>query len=102
MRKDGSMITKEQFQEFLTDYTDKIDNDTLTLDDIYAIGLKYKLLPRTEKNWAIADKVRTLFDSISIVLKDTKEATATTTTATAVITKPISLFFIKYLRKIKK
>ena len=46
------MITKEQFQEFLTEYTDKIDNDTLTLDDIYAIGLKYKLLPHTEKNWA--------------------------------------------------
>ena len=30
---------------------------------------------RKEKNWAIADKVRNLFDSISIVLKDTKEAT---------------------------
>ena len=45
------MISKEQFEEFLTEYTDKIDNDTLTLDDIYAIGLKYKLLPHTEKNW---------------------------------------------------
>lgn len=37
--------------------------------------IEYRNNARKEKNWAIADKVRNLFDSISIVLKDTKEAT---------------------------
>ena len=37
--------------------------------------IEYRNNARKEKNWAIADKVRNLFDSIAIVLKDTKEAT---------------------------
>ena len=31
---------------------------------------------RAEKNWALADKIRNLLDSISIVLKDSKEGTS--------------------------
>ena len=38
--------------------------------------IEYRNNARKEKNWALADKVRTLFDSISIVLKDTKDSTA--------------------------
>jgi cysteinyl-tRNA synthetase len=37
--------------------------------------IEYRNNARKEKNWAVADKVRNLFDSISIVLKDTKEGT---------------------------
>ena len=37
--------------------------------------IEYRNKARAEKNWAVADKVRNLFDSISIVLKDSKEGT---------------------------
>ena len=37
--------------------------------------IEYRNNARKEKNWAVADKVRNLLDSISIILKDTKEAT---------------------------
>ena len=58
------------------------DMEFLTADDKALTGyalmdkiIEYRNNARKEKNWAIADKVRTLFDSISIILKDTKEAT---------------------------
>ena len=58
------------------------DMDFLTTDDKALTGyslmdkiIEYRNNARKEKNWAIADKVRNLFDSISIVLKDTKETT---------------------------
>ena len=56
--------------DFLTD-ADKALKGYALMDKI----IEYRNNARKEKNWAIADKVRTLFDSISIVLKDTKEAT---------------------------
>ena len=31
---------------------------------------------RTEKNWTVADKIRNLLDSISVILKDSKEGTS--------------------------
>ena len=37
--------------------------------------IEYRNIARKEKNWAIADKVRTLLDGINIILKDTKETT---------------------------
>lgn len=37
--------------------------------------IEYRNNARKEKNWAVADKVRTLFDSISIILKDGKDGT---------------------------
>ncbi len=56
--------------------------DFLTTDDksLYGYALMDKIIEyrnnaRKEKNWAIADKVRNLFDEISIVLKDSKDAT---------------------------
>ena len=56
--------------EFLTS-EDKALTGYALMDKI----IEYRNNARREKNWAIADKVRTLFDNISIVLKDTKEAT---------------------------
>ncbi len=56
--------------DFLTDEDKKL-NGYLLMDKI----IEYRNNARKEKNWAIADKVRNLFDSISIVLKDTKENT---------------------------
>ena len=35
--------------------------------------IEYRNAARKEKNWPIADKIRTLLDRISIILKDTKE-----------------------------
>ena len=56
--------------EFLSD-EDKSLTGYALMDKI----IEYRNNARKEKNWAIADKVRTLFDNISIVLKDTKETT---------------------------
>ncbi|MCD7780522.1 MAG: class I tRNA ligase family protein [Candidatus Gastranaerophilales bacterium] len=58
------------------------DMDFLTSEDKKLTGyplmdkiIEYRNNARKEKNWQIADKVRTLLDSISIVLKDSKENT---------------------------
>lgn len=81
----GFNIEKEKISE--EDLQLKLDTvinqmDFLTEEDKklkgYSLAEKiidYRNAARKEKNWAIADKVRTLFDSIGIVLKDTKEST---------------------------
>ena len=56
--------------DFLTD-NDKTLKGYKLMEKI----IEYRNKARAEKNWTVADKVRTLLDSISIVLKDTKEAT---------------------------
>ena len=73
-------MSEEELQTRLSTIID--DMDFLTSEDKALIGyslmdkiIEYRNNARKEKNWAIADKVRNLFDSISIVLKDTKEAT---------------------------
>ena len=81
----GFNIEKEKLsEEALQERLSKIisEMDFLNEEDKKLSGYKlmdkiieYRNNARTEKNWAVADKVRTLFDSISIVLKDTKEAT---------------------------
>ena len=81
----GFNIEKEKMSE--EDLHSKLatiisDMDFLTEEDKTLTGyalmdkiIEYRNNARKEKNWAIADKVRNLFDSISIILKDTKEAT---------------------------
>ncbi len=81
----GFNIEKEKLSE--SDLQQKLetivnDMDFLTADDKKLTGynlmdkiIEYRNKARAEKNWTVADKVRTLLDSISIVLKDTKEAT---------------------------
>ena len=58
------------------------DMDFLSPSDIQLKGyslmnkiIEYRNIARQEKNWTLADKVRNLLDSISIVLKDSKEGT---------------------------
>ncbi len=56
--------------EFLSDEDKELSGYKL-MDKI----IEYRNNARKEKNWAVADKVRTLFDGISIVLKDSKDLT---------------------------
>lgn len=56
--------------DFLSDDDKKLKGYSL-MDKI----IEYRNIARKEKNWGVADKVRTLFDSISIVLKDGKDGT---------------------------
>jgi len=56
--------------DFLTDDDKKLTGYSL-MDKI----IEYRNNARKDKNWTIADKVRNLLDSISIVLKDTKKST---------------------------
>ncbi|MBQ3642419.1 cysteine--tRNA ligase [bacterium] len=56
--------------DFLTDEDKKLTGYSL-MEKI----IEYRNKARAEKNWAIADKVRNLLDSISIVLKDSKDGT---------------------------
>ena len=81
----GFNIEKEKLsEEELNERLSKIINDFdfLTSEDKVLAGyalikkiIEYRNNARAEKNWAVADKVRNLFDSISIVLKDSKEGT---------------------------
>lgn len=81
----GFNIEKEQLsEEELQSRLDNILNETdfLTPEDKLLKGnnlmskiIEYRNKARTEKNWAVADKIRTLLDSQSIVLKDTKDGT---------------------------
>ena len=73
-------MSEEELQSRLSTIVE--DMDFLTIDDKALTGyalmdkiIEYRNNARKEKNWAIADKVRNLFDSISIILKDTKETT---------------------------
>ncbi len=73
-------ISEEEIQKRLE--TIISDMDFLTAEDKQLKGyslmnkiIEYRNNARAEKNWTIADKVRNLFDSISIILKDSKEGT---------------------------
>ena len=73
-------LSSEELQSRLAAITD--DFDFLSSEDKKLQGyelmdkiIEYRNIARKEKNWAIADKVRNSLDSISIVLKDSKEAT---------------------------
>ena len=73
-------LSEEELQKRLE--TIIADMDFLTSEDKQLKGyslmdkiIEYRNDARAEKNWSIADKVRNLLDSISIILKDSKEAT---------------------------
>ncbi len=79
-RIDKEKLSEEELQSRLNIIVDKMDflsdNDKLLkgyslMDKI----IEYRNNARKEKNWAVADTVRNLLDSISIVLKDTKDNT---------------------------
>ncbi len=56
--------------EFLTS-----EDKALKGYDLIEKIIEYRNKARIEKNWAVSDKIRNLLDSVSIVLKDTKEKT---------------------------
>ena len=56
--------------DFLSD-EDKMLKGFILMDKI----IEHRNKSRAEKNWAAADKIRNLLDSISIVLKDSKDGT---------------------------
>ena len=66
LQKRLNSITSEM--DFLSDNDRKLTGYAL-MDKI----IEYRNNARKEKNWTAADKVRNLLDSISIVIKDTKE-----------------------------
>ena len=81
----GFNIEKEKISE--DELQDKLSNVIADMDFLneadknlkgYALMekiIEYRNKARKEKNWAVADKIRNLLDSISIVLKDTNEGT---------------------------
>ena len=81
----GFNIEKEKISE--DELQDKLSNVIADMDFLneadknlkgYALTekiIEYRNKARKEKNWAVADKIRNLLDSISIVLKDTNEGT---------------------------
>ncbi len=73
-------LSENELQERLSGIIN--DFDFLTAEDKKLTGyslmekiIEYRNKARSEKNWAVADKVRTLFDGISIILKDSKDGT---------------------------
>lgn len=82
----GFNVEKEKMSESeLQERLNKIigEMDFLSSEDKKSegYGLMKKIIDvrnnaRKEKNWAIADKIRTLLDSVSIVLKDSKDGTS--------------------------
>lgn len=61
----------------ILDKSDFLSDDDKKLTG-YALAdkiIEYRNTARKEKNWAVADKIRNLFDEVSLVLKDTKDGT---------------------------
>ncbi len=73
-------LSEEELQIRLETILDKMD--FLTDEDKNLKGyslmekiIEYRNNARKDKNWAVADKVRNSLDSVSIILKDTKDST---------------------------
>ncbi len=73
-------LSEEELHSRLTTILDEMDflteeEKSLTGYTLMDKITEYRNKARAEKNWAIADKVRTLLDRIGIILKDSKEGT---------------------------
>lgn len=64
-------VSEEEVAEKVNLISKKLELDFKEMDEILA----YRKIAREEKNWALADKIRIVFDEIGIVLKDSKEGT---------------------------
>ena len=51
--------------------SEKLGENFASMDELLA----YRKKAREEKNWEVADKIRTAFDAENIILKDTKDGT---------------------------
>ena len=81
----GFNVEKEKFseqelEEKLSKIVDEMDFLLSEEKNLKGYNLMDKIIEirnnaRKEKNWAVADKIRTLLDSVSIILKDSKDGT---------------------------
>ncbi len=73
-------MSEDELQNKLSKIIDNMEflNETdkgLTGYSLMEKIIEYRNKAREEKNWFVADKIRTLLESISIILKDTKDET---------------------------
>lgn len=64
-------LSEDEVKEVVKRISEKLGENFESMDEILA----YRKKARDEKNWEIADKIRTAFDAENIVLKDSKEGT---------------------------
>ncbi len=64
-------LSEDEVKEVVKRISEKLGENFESMDEILA----YRKKAREEKNWEIADKIRTAFDAENIVLKDSKEGT---------------------------
>lgn len=64
-------LSEDEVKEVVKRISEKLCENFESMDEILA----YRKKAREEKNWEIADKIRTAFDAENIVLKDSKEGT---------------------------
>ncbi|PWL73800.1 cysteine--tRNA ligase [Candidatus Gastranaerophilales bacterium] len=64
-------LSEDEVKEVVKRISEKLGEKFESMDEILA----YRKKAREEKNWEIADKIRTAFDAENIVLKDSKEGT---------------------------
>lgn len=64
-------VSEEEIANKVSLISSKLESDFKNMDEILA----YRKQAREEKNWNLADKIRTVFDEAGIVLKDSKEGT---------------------------
>lgn len=73
-------LSEEDLQARLGKIIDELDflsteEKKLQGSQLMNVIIEHRNKARKEKNWAIADKIRTLLDHIDIILKDSKEST---------------------------
>ncbi len=73
-------LSEQELEEKLSKIVDEMDFLSSEDKNLKGYNLMEKIIEirnnaRKEKNWAVADKIRTLLDSVSIILKDSKDST---------------------------
>lgn len=64
-------LSEEEVNEVVKRISEKLGENFASMEELLA----YRKKAREEKNWEVADKIRTAFDAENIVLKDTKDGT---------------------------
>lgn len=64
-------LSEDEVNEVVKRISEKLGENFASMDELLA----YRKKAREEKNWEVADKIRTAFDAENIILKDTKDGT---------------------------
>ena len=64
-------LSEEEVNEVVKRISEKLGENFASMDELLA----YRKKAREEKNWEVADKIRTAFDAENIILKDTTDGT---------------------------